>query len=373
MNRIREGRAEILAPAQSLTRKSEAFYNPAMEYQRDLTMSALRVFQKMSGKRLAVCDPLAGTGIRSIRILKEVGNIERIVMNDRNPKAVEIMKKNVENNPGSGGAEIVISNKNANMLFLENRSAFDYIDIDPFGSPLRFISDAGQALRPKSLLACTATDTGALCGSFASTCLGRYGIKVCRTDFFKELGVRVLATSTMLELSGQGMAFEPLYTHANHYFRVIGLAKRSRSALTAQMKRIRFVAYCSHCLYRSSETAAECPVCGKKLEILGPLWTGKIRDAVFCRKMLEDLRSGGYRKTKELEAALAEIDEPFYYDTPKLFRLLKRTPQKIGHIMDDLRKMGYDASRTHLCPTGIKTDAPHPEVLEMLGWSRIPG
>ena len=44
MKMIKEGEAEILDPPESLRRKSETFYNPDMEYQRDLTMSALRVY-----------------------------------------------------------------------------------------------------------------------------------------------------------------------------------------------------------------------------------------------------------------------------------------------------------------------------------------
>lgn len=360
MMKAREGEAEIFVPDQSITRKAEAFYNPAMEYQRDLTVSALRVYQKTSGKKLSVCDPLAGTGVRSIRIAKEAGNIENILVNDANPKAFAIIKKNVKRN---GLEDVEVSNKNANVLFLERTREFDYVDIDPFGSPLNFIFNAGYALKPRSFLACTATDTGALCGSFPSACFTRYGIRVVKTDFFKETGVRTLTTAIMLELSKHGMAFEPVYSHANHYFRVMGLVRRSKSALSAQAKQIKFFVYCRACLYRSFTMTGTCPECGERIHILGPLWTGKIKENGFCKKMLDDLRSRNYRETKEINACLHEIDEPFYYDLHRIFKLLKRTPRRIDDVTGNLKKRGYKVSRTHLCGTGIKTDAPYEKVL----------
>jgi tRNA (guanine26-N2/guanine27-N2)-dimethyltransferase len=193
MKKVREGSAEIIVPEESLRKNSETFYNPAMEYQRDLTMAALRVYRGMAGKDISICDPLAGTGIRAVRMLKEVPGIGSMAVNDGNPKAVELIRKNLKANfPGKRKAPARVLNKNANMLFLGMRRGFDCIDIDPFGSPVTFLFNAGYALRDGSLFGITATDTGALCGSFPATCLARYGIMTGRSDFFKELGVRVL-------------------------------------------------------------------------------------------------------------------------------------------------------------------------------------
>lgn len=362
MRKITEGEAEISVPVQPLTRKAEAFYNPAMKYQRDLTMSALRVFRKERRKKLSVCDPLAGTGVRSVRAALEVPGIEKITANDMNPQAVNVMKKNFKSNRVN--AEVF--NRNANDLFLDNPRGFDFIDIDPFGSHINYVFNAGYALKSKSMLACTATDTGALCGAFPSTCFSRYGIKVYKTDFYKETGARVLITSTMLELSRHDMAFEPLYSHANHYFRVIGRVKKSKSMLTKQFKEIKFFIYCNHCLCRSLEISGECPNCGKKTQVMGPLWTGKIKDTKFCKAMLSDLTDNDYKKTKELEFAISEIEEPFYYDLHRLFRVRRMSPKRMADIMKWLEDAGFKASRTHFSGTGIKTDAPYDKLISLL-------
>ncbi len=367
MKRITEGLAGIMVPAQSLTRKAEAFYNPAMRYQRDLTMSALRAYQGTGRKGLSVCDPLAGTGVRSVRIALEVPGTGRITANDANPRAFRLIKKNIRMNGPWKQGMIEATNKDANILFLERARQFDFIDIDPFGSPVRFIFNAGHALKPRSMLACTATDTGALCGTFPGTCFTRYGIKAVKTDFFKETGIRVLTTSIMLQLARHGLAFSPVYSHTNHYFRVIGTARRSKSGLAAQFRRIGFVSYCGACLCRAMGAVISCPQCGKEMGIMGPLWTGPISDRAFCLRMLRDLRSRDYIGTKELATCAGEIDEPFYYDLPKVFRSLRKPPRRMEDVLGDLTDGGHKASRTHLSPTGILTDAPHGKVLEAAG------
>jgi tRNA (guanine26-N2/guanine27-N2)-dimethyltransferase len=367
MNKITEGRAEILVPAKSLTKKAETFFNPEMGHQRDITMSGLRIYQKMAGHGLSICDPLAGTGVRSVRISLEVPGIDKITINDSNPRAFALIKKNWSMNKPNKRIGIDITNKRANVLFLENQKEFDYIDIDPFGSPINFVFNAGYALKSRSLLACTATDTGALCGAFPSTCFTRYGIKAVKTDFFKETGVRVLITAIMLELARHDMAFDPMYSHSNHYFRVIGKVRRSKGMVSAQFRQIGFLAYCQSCLYRSTAISGECPNCGKKISIIGPLWLGKIKETGFCKKMLADMRSNDCRRTKELDTSLLEIDSPGYYGMPRLFRVLKKAPAPLEHVMKTLKSKGYEASRTHLSPNGIKTDAPYEEVVDAAG------
>jgi tRNA (guanine26-N2/guanine27-N2)-dimethyltransferase len=362
MRKVREGKALLSVPVQPMTRKAEAFYNPDMEYQRDLTLSALRVFHKKSRRKLSACDPLAGTGVRSVRMALEVPGIGRIVANDLNPLAVKVMRKNFRGN----GVRAEVRNMNANDLFLDNPRGFDFIDIDPFGSHISYVFNAGYALKKRSMLGCTATDTGALCGAFPSTCFSRYGISSYKTDFYREVGVRVLITSTMLELSKHDMVFEPLYCHADHYFRVIGMVRKSKSALTRQSRKMTFLTYCGHCLYRSFEIRRKCPGCGKNMQFMGPLWVGNIRDRQFCTSVLRDLQSKGYKKTKELKLAISEIDEPFYYDLHRLFRVRRASPKRMDDILNGLDEAGFMASRTHLSGTGIKTDAPYDRLISLL-------
>ena len=47
---------------------------------------------------ISILEALAATGLRSVRYLKEIDNITHLVANDWDPKAVELIKKNMEFN-----------------------------------------------------------------------------------------------------------------------------------------------------------------------------------------------------------------------------------------------------------------------------------
>jgi len=365
MPSVTEGSASFRVPDTKVTRKSEAFYNPDMRHQRDVTVAALSVFSKLKGRGIAVCDPLAGTGVRTMRIAAEVPGVESIASNDSSASALKVLRSNVSRIKGAK-ADVAVSGSDAVSLMHGAPGAFDYVDIDPFGSPVRFLQAAAASLRHGSMLGVTATDTGALCGTFPSRCLSRYGIVNTKTDFFKETGVRVLITSVMLELARRDMAFVPVYCHANHYFRVIGLVERKKSRVSSNFSKVGMVSYCPSCLWRSRGAEGKCPECGKPARIIGPLWTGSIGDNGFCRKMLDEMESRGFPGTGEVRSAVSELGHPFYYDLHRLFRAQRKIPKKTDDVISSLEGTGFRASRTHLCPTGIITDSPHRALVRLL-------
>ncbi len=82
--------------------------------------------------------------------------------------------------------------------------------------------------------------------------------------------------------------------------------------------------------------------------------------------MLKDLEDAGYKETKELRTATEEIDEPFYYDLHRLFRVYKKSPKGIEGIMKGLEDNGFSVSRTRFSGTGIKTGAPYKKIISLL-------
>lgn len=355
MKKIREGKAEIFVPSESLTKKSETFYNPAMEHQRNVTVACVRLLGK--GK---ILDPLAATGIRGIRLIKEAG-AGKVVFNDRNPHAVKLIEKNLKLNKIAKKL-YDIHKKDANSLFLE-KNKFDYVDIDPFGSPIKYLGNVGYCLGNHAALGVTATDSGALSGKFASACFRRYGVFATETDFPKELGIRILITSVLRNLAIHGLTFEPLYSHANHYFRVIGSVHYGAGE---NLREIRMVSYCPKCHNKIIGLEKSCDNCKGEMRIIGPIWTGKIQDEGFCKKMLSGFEFSGSEGKREIVFCSQEINQPFYYDLHEIGRYRKKSTPKIEILIEKLKDSGFKASRTHLCLTGIKTDAEIKEILKFI-------
>jgi len=259
MERIQEGLASVYIYPGESTKKLTVFYNPDMEEQRNLTISILNAYFP---SEFITCDALAGSGVRGIRILKETKG--KVVFNDVTTDAIDLIKKNLKLNK----LKAEISKKDAKILLFENKCAYDYIDIDPFGSPVKYLEPTAFAIRRNGLVAVTATDTGALAGSFKEACLRRYGVNVCRTVFLKELGIRVLITAIKKSFAKYNIAFSPLVSFSNHFFRVWGTIERGKQSTDKNLKDIGFVSYCNACLNREFEPKQICSNCKKKNQII---------------------------------------------------------------------------------------------------------
>ncbi len=350
MEILKEGKAKFYAYPGDPTKGMPVFYNPAMGKQRDITVCALAVFQKESDRKLEICDPLAGSGVRGIRLLKEDKGIEKITFNDVSSESIKLIRKNLRLNKITKKTKVV--NNDARILLFENKSSFDFIDIDPFGSPIKYLEASAFAIRHRGLFAATATDTGALAGSFPKTCLRRYGVRVCKTDFYKELGVRILITAIQQAFARYAVGFAPLLVHEAHYFRVIGTVQKNRSSSDRTVKQIGFISYCKKCLFRTTEIEKECGDCKAKTELIGPIWLGQIQDNDFVKKVSEEAEKRRFKISFR-----EEIDFPTYYDIAEVCRKNKLGSVKIDKVIGMLRENGFEASRSCLWPTGVKTDA----------------
>ena len=123
---IKEGSAIIrIKKAEKISKEMEVFYNPVMKLNRDIAILLLLQFGPMH-----LCDPLAASGIRSIRFAKEL-KYKSIAINDINKKAVKSIKNNLKFNGLDNNKKLKIYNDDTN-LFLLNSKGFDYIYINPF-------------------------------------------------------------------------------------------------------------------------------------------------------------------------------------------------------------------------------------------------
>ena len=92
--KISEGKANCyIYTASKISKELPVFYNPVMKFNRDTSVLLLKCFER----KFSICDPLAGTGIRGIRFLLELKNVE-VDMNDISEESVKLIKKNLKLN-----------------------------------------------------------------------------------------------------------------------------------------------------------------------------------------------------------------------------------------------------------------------------------
>lgn len=350
MENIKEGDVEVFAPeGQQKPSKSEAFYNPRMELNRDLSIAVARVFAQ--GKKMKICEPLAATGIRAVRYAKEVDS--EVFASDIKTSSVELIKKNAELN----NINIVIQRADANTVLSEN--TFDIVDIDPFGSPSPFIDSALQAA--DGLLCVTATDMRPLCGVNPKGPMPKYdGAVALRTEYCHEAGMRILIGMIARRAEKIGKSIEPLISlSTDHYLRIfLKISKK-------QKPKIGYICHCFNCGERVVQQTSEDKTCscGTAFKVGGPLWVGKLQNREFCETVLDEIEALNLgtkkRLVKLLNLMIAEADAPAtYFDYHKLYKGTGKSAPKFDELLERLKSQGYIAVKTHFKPTAFRTNAP---------------
>src|SRR3989344_7132564 len=82
---------------QKINRSMEIFYNPAMESHRNISILLLN---SIENERMNLADPLAGSGIRSIRFLLELkrNKINHLFVNDKKENFPQTFEQNLKLN-----------------------------------------------------------------------------------------------------------------------------------------------------------------------------------------------------------------------------------------------------------------------------------
>ena len=353
---VKEGKAKLLVPDVAIPEhgKNVAFYNPAMSLDRDLSVLIVKAFRELYLKKFKreprICDALTASGVRAIRYSLESG-VKLVTACDKNARACEIARKNSELNQ----VEIEVVNLDANLL-LHSRK-FDVIDIDPFGSPARFIDAAAKSLSHFSLLMLTATDTATLFGVYPETCKLRYFCRSLRCQFARELGTRILLSFVIRALASHEKAFLPLLSYAHrHYVRVYGLVEKNKSKAKALLKKFAPI-WCDYYEWHLKEKS--------DAEFVGELYLGKLHDREFLKVAMKE--SSEYQMAiSVLSTAIQEIETPFYFDTHALAKLTRKHAPKLEKAIDELRKANIAASKCVFDSKAFKAACSLREVLSLV-------
>jgi len=382
---IKEGETLLVVPLAPVSRtrgpaaKSPVFYNPDAALGRDLSLLALKAYASGVGRPVSVADPLTGLGARALRYAREGPEKTEVSANDLSRQAVALAEQAAALN----GVEkrVSLSCMDARVFLLDRAALgkrFDFIDLDPFGSPAPFLQSAVSALKRGGVLALAATDSATLSGVYPRTCLARYWARPLKTEYHHEVAARILMGFIARTLASQGLGARPLSAHRLGYaLRLHVQAKVGSTMRQEALSSLGYLFHCFRCLRRALRPGAlpagsqECGGCGRPFSVAGPLWTGALFDVGFCAKMLETATYMSFSQPKEafslLAASLAEAQAPPTYFVPaKLGAKLKRPLRARAEFAAEIKRRGYSFVETHFETSGFRTDAPVEAILGAL-------
>lgn len=331
--------------------KAPVFYNPRMKLNRDITISLVG---SLGINRAA--DLMAASGVRALRLAVE-GGAEDVRANDSNCLSAHIIKTNARLNSVRMKITCSDARLEAERMAWEG-DRYQYVDLDPFGSPAPYLDSFLRAVRRGGILGVTATDTPPLFGIYPEKLFRYYGVRGTKLSFHKEFGIRSLISFAIRTAARFDLVARPILSYGKeHYVRIFLQIEKGASMSNEIMRNsLGWVEVCDgdYILHRGLDIPET--ECG---EAMGPLWMDSLSDP----DLLKRITPLNGEVDRLLSAILEELKgPPFYYLLDDICSKIHLRMPRIGEVISSLKEKGFQAVRTHLEPLGIKTDASRSEI-----------
>jgi tRNA (guanine26-N2/guanine27-N2)-dimethyltransferase len=359
--------------------------------------------------RLRVLEGLAATGLRAIRYATEIDAVSRVDANDLDAGAVAAIARNVALNGGRAAERVRPRRGDARVVMLTSPSAYEVVDLDPYGSPTDLLDSAVRAVVDGGLLAVTATDLAVLCGGAGEAGWAKYGAYPLHRPYGHEQALRILLASISAAAARAKRVIEPvLSVSIDFYVRVFARVRDSPAAVQTLPHRVAYIwqsagcdAFWMQAVGRSvakgrrggvrhlpghgppvtdagGAACATCPETGAGLIMGGPAWAAPLHEPGWVKDLLTEVTSNAssYPAAARVKALLTTVaeelpDAPLYYSLHSLAKTISVTPPPSDAFRSALVHAGHRVSSTHANPLGVKTDAPPHVVWDVMRcWAR---
>lgn len=359
-----------------------------------------------------ILDALAATGLRSIRYLKEIPNVNSVTINDISSDATAAALENCKRN-GVDETKVTINNDDATLLMYSHRDPlkqYDVIDLDPYGSAVPFLDSAVQAVSDGGLLCVTCTDMPVLSGNFPETCYAKYGSAPLKSKFVHEMSLRILLHAIDSNANKYKRFIVPwLSLSVDFYVRVFVRVYESPAEVKKSVLRRGMLSQCTQChsfhiqnlgkvKYGQKQAKAvsvelndkvradelpkvtsgmafvpaslsiplKCDECNGNFKFGGPFWMDNLHKQNVVDELLFQVTNSAYPPSTSpriigiLSLISNELkDVPFFYDLADLASILRCKTPLMQDIQAAIINAGYRVSLFHRNPTSVKTDAPN--------------
>lgn len=400
-------------------RTGVGFLNPAMAPAR--TRSVLLLADALEhgwlvkqDRSLRALDALCATGVRIRRWRNEIpSDLQhrlRITGNDLDEFALSWAKAShalhppqtdVDHKPEDdrhGQPSTAVFDNGLHFQRLDARmamvdAAYQWVDLDPFGSPIQFLDAALQSLSRTGVLEVTATDTAALTGSSPSSQARRYQAKGLVDEYAHDDAVRLLLGTVATTAARLDKVVTPLLAlFDGHHVRISLLVKTSKSEATNIRNSIGWRVRCDDVPYKFVQH----PAPEQLIRASGPMWTGPMwhseiagritveRALKLCHPDLEEIEhhraNGLVWNEEDIEHSAREVKRGVRYISEAadlmgrehLLLSLDALPRlagvggapKMEKLLEVLNESGHAAARYPDLEPMLVTDAPFDAVIQ---------
>ena len=230
------------------------------EFNRDTSITVINEFNEMLAEEraaknkphegISVFEALGATGLRSVRYMKEIPSITKLVGNDIDHKATELMAKNFEFNDCPAEKYEVKTRDAIDLMFEFRRDKrfFDVIDLDPYGTAIPFLEGTIMSLANNGLLCVTFTDMAVLCARQPHVCYYKYGSAPLGKPYCHEQALRMVLYTINTMANKHGKRVEPLLSlTVDFYVRLFIRIKTAPAECHQSIRKYSNILQCTFC------------------------------------------------------------------------------------------------------------------------------
>jgi tRNA (guanine26-N2/guanine27-N2)-dimethyltransferase len=253
-----------------------------------------------------------------------------------------------------------------------DKTPYQVIDLDPYGSASQFIDAAVQSVQTGGLLCITCTDMRVLAGGETEACFAKYGgisiyfliegVNLAKTPYCHEMGLRhvlhaVNASALRYKRSITPLASCSIDFYCRIFVRVDYSPKQAQLGASKTSMNYHCHACCSFYTqplglviekgksikYKTNKLpvpTSDCAECGTPLTVAGPFYGGAIHDKEFVGKMVKHVKENPKKYGTQdrmigmLSVLGEELDDaPFYYSLGFMGSVLHSTTPKLKLFM----------------------------------------
>lgn len=332
---IKEGNIRIAVP-EDYSRKgpgtrSAGFYNKQQIINRDLTILVLSRIRPKN-----YLDGFGATGVRAIRVAAELGIDSSI--SEINPASVRIMEKNLAVNRVSATVH------REPFQSVVSKGLYEFIDIDPYGSAVPYLDVSLSAVKNGGYLGITATDLSVLTGSVPTKTRRRYGAFIANEAHRHEAGIRLMLADVIKRAASIDRYITPVISFWHgHFYRIIVQVRNGSLKADQSLDMISTINFSK--MYSDYYDDID----------QGPIWKGNLENSEIIAESLQSKPESISQASAEFASKLTwENESLMFFEMTDAARSLGKSLPRVNNLIDELRKTGMAAYRTHFSNTGIK-------------------
>lgn len=321
-----------------------------MALDRDIGVAVLTAWREQGHPPVRAWELLAATGVRGLRLLNETRSLASLDFTEAHPPAYAVLENNTARWAGREARAYLRDAHQGGP-----RAPYDFVDLDPYGSPLPFVPPALAALSAGGLLAVTATDLMVLAGAQPDACVRKYAARPVRGWLGPEGGLRILlaALARLAGACGLTMTVRLAYV-LGHHLRVYAELRPAQAPPELPIGTL-------------PAAADDGPPLGGTPPF-GPMWLGPLFDPALVHRLAVPPSAhdpAGAARLIERWRGEAAVPVPFAYEPNRVAEAAGLpSPPRLEALLGELRSRGFLAARSHLTASAFRTTASRSEVMD---------